>query len=247
MEEFIKMKFGKEESTSDIIMPMETQYDNERMYTIPKSITPSGFFGDSSENICQINNFLTKEEIKTLNDYVRNITQWDVTRTHYNEDGTVIYEADYWKDRVITSTNIYNQNPSVHALIEKISDRLKNIIQDRWNLTVTATMPSIVKWSPGQLQWPHADKELHEGENAGKPNDFPYYDIGSVIYLNDDYEGGQLYFPKQGIEYSPEPGSAYFFPGDLHYIHGVKEIISGTRYTCPLFWIIHAHEKPTGI
>jgi len=53
-----------------------------------------------------------------------------------------------------------------------------------------------------------------------------------------------LYFPKQGLEFKPKAGSAYFFPGDLHYIHGVKEIKSGVRYTCPRFWIIKAHSKP---
>jgi hypothetical protein len=229
---------------SDIMMAMTEQYDNERYGEEFVSITPSGFFGENKDNVVQIDNFLNEYELSYLNDFVRQITEWDVTNTHYNEDGTIIYEADYWKDRVLTSTNLYNQNRKAHRIIEYATERLKERVQDKWNLTVVATQPSIVRWLPGQLQMPHADKELHEGDEAGKPNDFPYYDIGSLFYLNDDYEGGELYFPKQGLEFKPKAGSAYFFPGDLHYIHGVKEIKSGVRYTCPRFWIIKAHSKP---
>jgi hypothetical protein len=84
---------------------------------------------------------------------------------------------------------------------------------------------------------PHADKQLPNGE----PNDFPWFDIAGLFYLNDDYEGGELYFPNQGIEFKPKPGAAYFFPGDLNYVHGVREIKSGIRYVIPFFWTIKKH------
>lgn len=107
------------------------------------------------------------------------------------------------------------------------------------------TSPAMVRWLPGQLQMPHADKELHTGPDAGKPNDFPYYDLAGLFYINDDYEGGELYFPNQGIQFKPKAGAAYFFPGDKNYIHGVTEIKSGIRYTVPFFWTILRHqEKP---
>jgi predicted 2-oxoglutarate/Fe(II)-dependent dioxygenase YbiX len=105
------------------------------------------------------------------------------------------------------------------------------------------TSPAMVRWLPGQLQMPHADKELHTGPDAGKPNDFPYYDLAGLFYINDDYEGGELYFPNQGIQFKPKAGAAYFFPGDKNYIHGVTQIKSGIRYTVPFFWTIMSHGK----
>jgi len=60
----------------------------------------------------------------------------------------------------------------------------------------------------------------------------------TVIYLNEDYEGGRLHFPKQEIAFKPKARAAYFFPGDLNYIHGVDIITEGTRYTSPWFWTI---------
>jgi len=213
-------------------------YDLERF-----SITPSGFFGSSSSNIVEIENFMIPEELERISTFARNIKEWDYTETHYNEDGTVIYDSEYWKDRVATGRTIEKQDKTINPLIDTLVQRLKIVIDDFFKVDAWATSPAIVRWLPGQFQNPHADKELHEGDNAGKPNDFPYYDIASLFYLNDDYQGGELYFPKQNISFKPKAGAAYFFPGDMNYIHGVSKIESGIRYTCPFFWTIKSHKQ----
>lgn len=207
----------------------------------PQSITPSGFFGDSPENIISLDNFITGEELYKLNSFIRGNTVWDVTETHYNENGTVIYDSDYWENRVITYPNISKTDPSVIDIIEGMVARLKIEVDSYFSVDAAPTSPAMVRWLPGQFQMPHADKELHSGPDAGKPNDFPWYDIAGLFYINDDYEGGELYFPNQGIQFKPRAGSAYFFPGDMNYIHGVSEIKSGIRYTVPFFWTIKKH------
>jgi hypothetical protein len=209
------------------------------------SITPSGFFGDSPENIVTFENFMTEEELLRLNAFIRNNNSWDITETHYNENGTVIYDADYWANRVATYPTIVKIDSEIPDLIEKMVARLKIEVDKFFSVDASPTSPAMVRWLPGQLQMPHADKELHTGPDAGKPNDFPYYDLAGLFYINDDYEGGELYFPKQGIQFKPKAGAAYFFPGDMNYIHGVTEIKSGIRYTVPFFWTILSHgEKP---
>jgi hypothetical protein len=209
------------------------------------SITPSGFFGDSPDNIVALENFMTEEELLRLNTFIRNNNNWDVTETHYNENGTVIYDADYWANRVATYPTIEKGDPEIPRLIEKMVARLKIEVDKFFNVDANPTSPAMVRWLPGQLQMPHADKELHTGPDAGKPNDFPYYDLAGLFYINDDYEGGELYFPNQDIQFKPKAGAAYFFPGDKNYIHGVTEIKSGIRYTVPFFWTILSHkEKP---
>lgn len=205
------------------------------------SITPSGFFGAGPEMIQARENFMTKEEHEFLLSKAKNLTHWDVTETHYNEGGTVIYDSEYWKDRVATTPSLDKEDPEIAKVILGLVQRLKLEVDSFFNVDALPTSPAIVRWLPGQLQMPHADKELHEGENAGKPNDFPWYDIAGLFYLNDDYEGGELYFPNQGIQFKPKPGGAYFFPGDMNYIHGVTRIESGIRYVVPFFWTILKH------
>jgi hypothetical protein len=207
------------------------------------SITPSGFFGDSPDNIVALEDFMTEEELLRLNNFIRNNENWDFTETHYNENGTVIYDADYWKDRVATYPTIEKSDPEIPKLIEKMVARLKIEVDKFFGVDANPTSPAMVRWLPGQLQMPHADKELHTGPDAGKPNDFPYYDLAGLFYINDDYEGGELYFPNQGIQFKPKAGAAYFFPGDMNYIHGVTEIKSGIRYTVPFFWTILSHQE----
>lgn len=207
------------------------------------SITPSGFFGNSKDNIVELDNFMTPEELEYLDKFARQNDKWDVTETHYNDEGTVIYDSSYWENRVATENTLNSSDPKVVEVIKGMQARLKVEVDKFFKVDALPTSAALVRWLPGQFQHPHADKELHIGEDAGKPNDFPYYDIAGLFYLNDDYEGGELYFPKQGIQFKPKKGSAYFFPGDLHYIHGVTEITSGIRYVSPFFWTILEHKS----
>lgn len=204
----------------------------------PASITPSGYFGHGKEMIGEIENFISEEELVRLNNFIRANEIWDITETHYNEDGTIIYDSGYWDGRVASYPTISKTDPGITEVIETIVKRLKPHIDKFFNVEAFPTSPAMVRWLPGNLQMPHADKELHEGDNAGKPNDFPWYDIATIMYLNSDYEGGELYFPNQGIQFKPKRGAVYFFPGDKNYIHGITQIESGIRYTCPFFWTI---------
>ena len=48
------------------------------------------------------------------------------------------------------------------------------------------------------------------------------------LFLNDDYDGGELIFPDQGLSLKPEPGDLVIFPGFLM-THGVNKVTRGTR------------------
>jgi hypothetical protein len=207
----------------------------------PKSITPSGFYGNSIENIVEIENFLTIEERKRLTDFAMNNKVWDVTESHTDEDGLVLYDANIWEDRVATYYSLIKSDPSILDLVNDMIKRLKVEVDKFFEVDVQETGPAIVRWPIGARQEPHADKEFHIGNERGRPNDFPHYDIASLFYFNDEYEGGELYFPVQGIEFKPKAGAAYFFPGDRHYVHGVRPVKSGNRFTSPFFWTIMKH------
>lgn len=207
----------------------------------PKSITPSGFFGDSSDNIVELENFLTTEERERLINFALNNKIWDQTETHVDEDGLVLYDADIWKDRVCTYNSLMASDPTILELINSMIARLKVEVDKFFNVDAKETGPAIVRWPVGARQEPHADKEFHTGIEQGRPNDFPWYDLAGLFYFNDDYEGGELYFPQHGIEFKPKAGAAYFFPGDRFYTHGVRPVKSGNRFTSPFFWTIEKH------
>ena len=52
-----------------------------------------------------------------------------------------------------------------------------------------------------------------------------------IVYLNDEYEGGTIDFPNHNISLKPAAGSLVIFPSQEPYLHQVKDVLSGERYT----------------
>lgn len=82
---------------------------------------------------------------------------------------------------------------------------------------------SISKYSEGQFMGPHTD------EKTGAH-------LSGVLYLNDNYSGGELAFPNQGFSIKPEAGSMIIFPSTQPYVHDPKPAKGAERYICPVFW-----------
>ena len=77
-------------------------------------------------------------------------------------------------------------------------------------------------WKPGTSGGVHADAQDPE----------PWIEWSTVVYLNDEYTGGKIYFPKQKFEYQPRKFSAVFFPSaGTEYVHGISEVLTGKRFT----------------
>lgn len=56
-------------------------------------------------------------------------------------------------------------------------------------------------------------------------------DVTLSIILNDEFEGGGLFFERQSYELSGlAPGTGVLFPGKVTHRHGAKHITSGKRY-----------------
>lgn len=61
----------------------------------------------------------------------------------------------------------------------------------------------------------------------------PHYNttVSIVVYLNDDYEGGELYFPRlDKLTYSPKIGDIAVFPSNYIYEHASLPMKNGTKY-----------------
>jgi len=86
---------------------------------------------------------------------------------------------------------------------------------------------TVQKYYPGSYMGPHVDS------TDKTENKFPT--LSMVIYFNDDYEGGNIVFPNQGIDVKPKAGSVVVFPSYEPYIHDPKAVVSGTKYMSPVF------------
>jgi len=64
-----------------------------------------------------------------------------------------------------------------------------------------------------------------------------------IIYLNDDFEGGETYFPDLKLNVKPQAGSALYFRYDydnyvtkLRTLHSSEPVLTGTKYVASI-WI----------
>jgi hypothetical protein len=55
----------------------------------------------------------------------------------------------------------------------------------------------------------------------------PSIKYATIIYLNDNYSGGELFFSNKNIEIKPKPGSLVVFPGTNEFNHGVRHVKAG--------------------
>ena len=95
-------------------------------------------------------------------------------------------------------------------------------------------------WETGAFAGVHID-------NHGPRNRDDMYGVvnyTALIYLNDDYEGGEIYFPNLNFEYKPKRGDAISFPCDLEdSAHGVKEVTKGNRYTIAIWYCLEKEKS----
>jgi Rps23 Pro-64 3,4-dihydroxylase Tpa1-like proline 4-hydroxylase len=59
--------------------------------------------------------------------------------------------------------------------------------------------------------------------------------VSMVVYLNDDYEGGEINFPDFNISIKPEAGSVVVFESKDTF-HEPAETTSGNKYLIPIFF-----------
>ena len=64
----------------------------------------------------------------------------------------------------------------------------------------------------------------------------PSIKYAAVLYLNDDYVGGEIFWPNKDLVLKPKPGTLVMFPGTDEFHHGVKHVGEGPiRYVMPGF------------
>jgi hypothetical protein len=164
------------------------------------SLIPSGYFGNSTSNIKILKNFIELEDLKKIQKFLPTIKEWvDAGEDQYDDHGTCIYDSSYWSNRQCSGDILSRINPEIYNIINKYIYKMSSFLKEQFLVELMCRPPILVKWIPGLEQQPHADKEL----NDGSPNPFPTYDINSLFYYNDEFTGGELYYPQHDVCISP--------------------------------------------
>ncbi|MFM2394432.1 MAG: hypothetical protein RLZZ546_2414 [Bacteroidota bacterium] len=121
----------------------------------------------------------------------------------FNKDKYMIELDKIWQDCYDTQITAVNDYCSMYT-----------ISMQYWEAM------NFIKYGPGQHFQEHSD------------HGFSYVASVSLVgYLNDDYEGGNLFFTKIGLDVKPQAGDLYIFPSDYLFSHIAQPVTTGTKYS----------------
>lgn len=200
---------------------------------------PNEYFGKDESSLIVIENFIEKDDLEKIKNYANTVS--------------VEYEGGHrveLQNRIHTPEAFYDNDPDLYNLIkEKYLTKAKGIIENKHKLKLSESyrcgdhtpkmvegeprkrfmeivsqcgcfvesVPTINVWREGNDQRVHFDN-----------NEF-----SALIYVNDDYLGGEINFPEIELSIKPKAGSLIVWPG--YFKHSVSLVVSGTRFTLPMF------------
>lgn len=131
-----------------------------------------------------------------------------------------------------------NWIPLPYSIIENTTQSIKDFyysfLQDKYKQTIKfIESPQFLYYNKGGKYEVHNDSEDFLN---GKLERVCERDITILIYLNDNYEGGELEFPDWGITFKPKPGTIIAFPSYIEFSHRVLPVTKGNRFNL-VSWI----------
>lgn len=98
----------------------------------------------------------------------------------------------------------------------------------------------VIRYENGQSIGPHSDCNIaYEDDGITPINTFPMQNILTCgLFLNDDFNGGDLYFRPWGISVKAKPGTIVIYPSSYLGCHEVSPVTDGQRHAY-LMWYGH--------
>jgi hypothetical protein len=166
----------------------------------------------------------------------------DCLEDNQNSTDNLPTTPDFWKNRCMYWEKIPSSYQALKDEIRPLILAEINLITNHFDFPAQlwAETINIVRWPVGYDMQPHIDNQ----NNDGSSNGMPQRTFSSVIYLNDNYEGGEVYFPKVNMEIKPRKGMMVAFLSGPDHMHGVRGLKNegDLRYTFPV-WYTSVRDK----
>jgi hypothetical protein len=188
-----------------------------------------------ADQIFLIENFISKEDIEELLEFGQAATQedWEGAyldnmmdfceakfgrRDIYNlvDEGKLELTSN-WNDKILRINHL--------DVTKRINESVKNLFDGIDGIGSASSVGIIQRQYSGVALTEHVDNHTD-----------PSLVYAMVAYLNDDYNGGEVFFSKFGLSMKPKAGTLLAFPTTEQWTHGVTEVEDGpVRYVLPIF------------
>lgn len=149
-----------------------------------------------------------------------------------NWDYSINKQNIYWP-RIEVSNNHSKDHQDAYETIKMIHEPLLETLEVWYKKTGNKRLEwisknyTIKKYDTGKQIASHVDRVKENGHT---------FDWTVLVYLNDNYKGGDLYFDDLDLTISPSAGSIIFFSTDE--MHTARQVTSGNKYF--IFFYIHS-------
>jgi hypothetical protein len=178
------------------------------------------------------------------------ITNLDGPWIPENDDEDLIKQSKTIKEIFKTYNTVIKDYLKNHSKAEYLPDFIKSLDTDSWPWFYGGL--TLLKYDVKTKEYYENKAAITHNRTMGYHTDRNNYDIDSrgpkliitvTMYLNDDYEGGEICFfdSNSGNQYSykPKAGDVTVFPSGEPYFHSVLPSYRSERYLARLFLMYH--------
>jgi hypothetical protein len=139
----------------------------------------------------------------------------------------------FWDGRFIWHSDVSRAYGELADHMLNAQRRAASLITDFYRLTqpICADLLQIMSWPVGIHMPPHADNANPDGSLHA----MAHRDFSGIVYLNDDYQGGEFYFTALDTAIKPKRGMLVAFIAGFYHEHAVLRVEGSQRLTMPFF------------
>jgi len=178
------------------------------------------------ENVILVENFISEKELKDIFEIINNLTEEDWSTEYLGNLKKFCFEK-FGRDDVENlvaegkfevTENWHDKNYNIlHTEIyQTIFKRLASLVKSANESFELSGFATLQRMQEGVELKPHTDQDTD-----------PSIRHAAILYLNEDYSKGEIFFSNHNIELKPKPGSLLLFPGTKDYNHGVRHVGPG--------------------
>ena len=194
---------------------------------LKKQLEDNGFkVEEPVDQVIIVEDFLSKDELDSLHNIINNLSEddWMIEYTKnlkrfcmekFGRDDVenLVAEGKFeitqgWQDK--------NYDLGSEPITRNVIERLDNLVALVDPKLEASGLKTFQRMQDGVELKAHTDQHTD-----------PSINYATIIYLNDNYNGGELFFSNKDLQLKPKPGSLVIFPGTDEFNHGVRHVEPG--------------------
>ena len=194
---------------------------------LSKELTEAGFkFKEIYEDILVLEDFISEEELQQYLDiinntpeedwsieYTKNLKRFCMEKFGRDDVDNLVAEGKFeitqnWEDK-----NLVISNSPVYL---DVYNRLSNLVSQSDSNLELSGLATMQRMQPGVELKCHTDQDTD-----------PSIRYATILYLNDEYINGELFFKHIDLKIKLKKGSLVIFPGTEKFHHGVTPVGEG--------------------